>query len=164
MRSLALALALALLTVTATVLGCKTAGQQPPAPPPATADPGDIITLLNQRRADAGCPGVEPDARLSTAAQRHAIDMRDRGIRDHTGSDGSSPQARIEAAGFRPASTGEIIFWGTGSAGPPEAVKGWMDSPPHRKIIEECGFTHAGAAALRAEGQYFAVTTFGRPA
>jgi hypothetical protein len=41
----------------------------------------------------------------------------------HTGSDGSSPQARIADAGYTQTGyTGEIVYWGTGSAATPTAA------------------------------------------
>jgi len=126
---------------------------------------GEVIGLINQRRAEAGCPPVDPEERLAAAARRQAVDMRDNDVHDHTGSDGSSPRERVEAAGFTPvATTGEILLWGSGSTSAQQAVDAWMASPPHRQIIEQCIFTHAGAGVLQAEGRYFVVVAFARPA
>jgi uncharacterized protein YkwD len=152
---------LACLTAT---LGCAAPRQKPPQQP-GTGEQQQVVALVNQKRAEAGCPPVNPDDRLASAASRQANDMRDKGVRDHTGSDGSSPRERIEAAGFTPiAATGEILLWGTGSTSPQQAVDAWMASPPHREIIEKCIFTDAGAAVLQADSRYFAVVAFGRPA
>lgn len=142
------------------LLGCA-------APSPQQQQPGatDVIGLLNQKRAEAGCPPVSPDERLVTAARRQAEDMRDNGVKDHTGSDGSRPRERIEAAGFTPAATtGEILLWGSGSTSAQQAVDAWMKSQPHREVIEHCDFTHAGAVILQAENRYFGAVAFGRPA
>jgi len=142
------------------LLGCTA-----PSPQPQQQEQEQVVSLLNQKRAEAGCKPVNSDDRLAAAAHRQAVDMRDNGVQDHTGSDGSGPRERIEAAGFTPvAVTGEILLWGTGSTTPQRAVDAWMASPPHRKVIEECGFTHAGAVVLEAEARYFAVVAFASPA
>lgn len=94
------------------------------------------------------CGPLRDDPRLRAAAQRHADDMLRTGLSGHIGSDGSSPQTRIAEAGYaRPPATGEIVFWGTGSAATPtQALDSWMQSPPHRGIIGNCVFTSGGFA------------------
>lgn len=69
----------------------------------------------------------------------------------HTGSDGSSPQVRIADAGYTQAGyTGEIGYWGTGSAATPAAaIDWWMKSPPHRAIILNCIFANVRFAFAR---------------
>jgi uncharacterized protein YkwD len=126
----------------------------------APSEEGAVISLINEQRAEAGCPAVAPDERLVTAARRHATDMRDRGVREHPGSDGSTPERRIADAGFAPATaTGEIIYWSEPSGDPRAAVAAWMDSPAHRDVIRTCRFTHAGAGVVAGPG-YAAVVTF----
>lgn len=108
---------------------------------PATA----VYNGVNQLRQ--GCGAINDDPRLTEAAQRHADDMLRNGVNGHIGSDGSSPQARINAAGYRSSYSGEIVFWGTGSAATPkEALDMWMQSPPHRDIILNCAYNAGGFA------------------
>jgi len=124
-------------------------GPEPSAGPGAPAEENGIVSLINERRAQAGCPALTADERLTAAARRHAADMRDRGVRDHTGSDGSTAQRRIADAGFTPATaTGEILYWSEGAADAGAAVAAWMDSPAHRDVIGTCRFTHAGAGVV----------------
>ena len=79
--------------------------------------------------------------------------MLQNGLGGHIGSDGSSPQARIADSGYtRSGYTGEIVYWGTGSAGTPSAaLDAWMESPPHRAILVNCAFT-AGGFAVASDG------------
>jgi uncharacterized protein YkwD len=151
------------------LLMCATAACGPPdrtgGPPDAPADApsqeGAIVALINEHRAEAGCPAVTPDEHLATAARRHATDMRDRGVRDHPGSDDSTPQQRIADAGFTPTTaTGEIIYWSEPTGDPRAAVAGWMNSPAHRDVIRTCRFTHAGAGVVTGPG-FAAVVDFG---
>lgn len=123
----------------------------------------NMISLINQKRAAVSCPALVRDQNLTAAANRHAADMRDHGVRDHQGSDGSTPQNRIAEAGFAPASaTGEIMYWSDQASSYTAAVNWWMNSPPHKAIIENCTYTHIGIGVLYPGGtKYFAVGDFG---
>ncbi|MFA5711302.1 CAP domain-containing protein [Mycolicibacterium sp.] len=127
---------------------------------PAHADDA-LLQGVNGLRP--GCPPIVADPRLSAAAQRHANDMLATGVGGHAGSDGSSPRARITAAGYTaPGSTGEIVFWGTGAAAnSASALDWWMNSPPHRALIVNCAFTAAGVATARNGTKLTAVVEFG---
>ena len=107
------------------------------------------------------CGPIGDDPRLTEAAQQHADDMLRNGVSGHIGSDGSSPQARIAAAGYRSRYSGEIVFWGTGSAATPkEALDMWMQSPPHRAIILNCAYTAGGFATAWDGNKMTAVGDF----
>jgi uncharacterized protein YkwD len=131
---------------------------------PAHADnPGAVLySGVNQLRQ--GCAMIGDDPRLTEAAQRHANDMLKNGLNGHIGSDGSSPQARITDAGYRTRYSGEVVFWGTGSAANPrEALDLWMQSPPHRAIILNCGYTAAGFATASDGNKMTIVGDFAAP-
>ena len=87
------------------------------------------------------------------------------GVGGHIGSDGSSPQARIADAGYtRTGYTGEIVYWGTGSAATPSAALDlWMESPAHRAIILNCAFTAGGFAIASDGNKMTAVGDFAGP-
>ncbi|VEG55632.1 Allergen V5/Tpx-1 family protein [Mycolicibacterium aurum] len=135
------------------------------AGPSAQADAratGIYVGVNQQRQA---CGAVSEDARLTAAAQRHADDMLRNSAFSHTGSDGSSPRARMSDAGYGSAgSTGEIVFWATGSAATAEsAIAFWMQSPGHRAIILNCGFTAGGFATASDGNMMTAVGDFAGP-
>jgi Cysteine-rich secretory protein family len=111
------------------------------------------------------CGVIGDDPRLTLAAQRHADDMLKNGVGGHIGSDGSSPRARITDAGYVTTSyTGEIVYWGTGSAATPSiALDSWMGSPAHRAIILNCAFTAAGFATASDGNKMTAVGDFAGP-
>ncbi|MDA2889762.1 CAP domain-containing protein [Mycolicibacterium sp. BiH015] len=127
----------------------------------------DVATGLyagvNQLRQS--CGAVRQDPRLTAAAQRHANDMLTNSNFSHVGSDGSSPGARMAAAGFSQATaTGEIVFWATGSSATADAALGfWMGSPGHRAIILNCEFAAAGFATASNGTMMTAVGDFASP-
>lgn len=122
-----------------------------------------LHTGVNQLRQTCGAIGDDP--RLTVAAQRHANDMLQNRNYSHTGSDGSSPRARIAEAGYGTAeSTGEIVYWATGSAANANAALAfWMDSPGHRAIILNCAFTKGGFATAWDGNMMTAVVDFAGP-
>lgn len=131
----------------------------------ARADDSGTAVYNGVSRLRQTCGALGDDPRLTVAAQRHADDMLKNGVRGHIGSDGSSPQARITDAGYaRAGHTGEIVYWGTGSAATPSvALDQWMDSPPHRAIILNCAFTAAGFATAWDGNKMTAVGDFAGP-
>jgi uncharacterized protein YkwD len=137
-----------------------------PPPPPAPAAPkrepisvggtmGEVISLTNQRRREAGCGDLAPDARLTRAAQGHASDMNEKGYFDHVSRDGRRFEQRVRAAGY-PRPGAEIIAKGQTSAS--QVVREWMASPSHRSAMLTCAFTTVGAAR---SGNYW-VQEFGK--
>lgn len=131
----------------------------------ARADDSGNAVYSGVSRLRQACGVIGDDPRLTAAAQRHADDMLTHGVDGHIGSDGSSPQTRIRDAGYvRTSYTGEIVYWGTGSAATPSvAVAQWMGSPPHRAIILNCAFTAAGFATASDGNKMTAVGDFAAP-
>jgi len=120
--------------------------------PGTSSVPGkNLLTLINDKRAAAGCaevgaPGTPP-------------------LNDiHTGTDGSNPGARIADAGYSPISLwGEIVYTASGAPYNTEqaTIDWWMNSPPHRANIQNCGFKNAGVGLLYPGGvQWIAVVDF----
>jgi len=132
---------------------------------PARADDLGTAVYNGVNRLRQTCAAIGDDPRLTVAAQRHANDMLNTGVDGHSGSDGSSPQARIADAGYTQTGyTGEIVYWGTGSAATPTAaLDSWMKSPSHRAIIVNCAFTAGGFATAWDGNKMTAVGDFAGP-
>jgi uncharacterized protein YkwD len=131
---------------------------------PARADDPGAAVYSGVNRLRQACGLIGDDPRLTEAAQRHANDMLTNGLNGHIGSDGSSPQVRITDAGYRSRYSGEVVFWGTGSAAnPSEALDMWMQSPPHRAIILNCAYTAAGFATASNGNKMTVVGDFAAP-
>lgn len=117
-----------------------------PAPPPAApARPSgplaQVVDLINQERADAGCGPLTVDPRISRAAQKHSEDMASRGYFEHDTPEGRDFESRMTAEGY-PEPGGENIAKGQDDA--PQVVREWMDSASHRRNIEDCSFRTTG--------------------
>ncbi len=135
----------------------------------------NLLDLINQKRAAAGCAPVSGNNQLRAAADKHAVDIRDHPghfgapgtkppVDIHVGTDSSTIEMRIAAAGYSPKSRwGEIVYTASGPPGNTEeaAIDWWMHSDGHRKIIETCSFKEAGVGLLYPNGvQWIAVVDF----
>jgi uncharacterized protein YkwD len=145
--------------------------------PGTSSVPGQkLLDLINAKRAAVGCPAVTGSDQLRVAAEGHAVDIRDHPAyfgppgttppNDiHSGTDGSNPGQRIAAAGYSPLSLwGEIVYTASGPPGNNEqaTIDWWMNSPPHKGNIENCGFKNAGVGLLYPGGTaWIAVVDFG---
>jgi uncharacterized protein YkwD len=91
-----------------------------------------ILSLLNNARAEAKLAPLKLNGRLSFSAQSHSDDMACNNFVGHSGSDGSSVQVRVAASGYVASSYGEIIY---ASGTPQEAVNWWMSDKTHSDVI-----------------------------
>jgi uncharacterized protein YkwD len=118
-----------------------------PAAPAAPGIEGQVLTLVNQARATAGCAPLVADSALAAVARAHSADMRDRDYFDHDTPEGLSPFDRAEQAGISYARAENIAY---GQANPTEVMDDWMTSPGHRDNILDCELTKLGVGV--AEG------------
>ncbi|WP_345381523.1 CAP domain-containing protein [Pseudonocardia yuanmonensis] len=127
-------------------------------PRPAADGPlGQVVTLTNRARAAAGCGPLTSDARIARAAQAHSDDMAAQGYFAHDSLDGRDFADRIAAAGY-PSPGAENIA--RGQRTPAAVVEAWLNSPGHRRNIEDCSLTTIGVG-LATDGYYW-TQDFGR--
>lgn len=111
-------------------------------PAPSPGDSGDnsdsangdlkgLLEEVNAARAKRGLSAIAIDTKLSCAAQKHSLDIGEKRICGHTGSDGSSPWSRSSSCGT--SANGEIVACGQGDA--KSAVQAWTFSPGHAAIM-----------------------------
>lgn len=91
-----------------------------------------LLSLLNNARAEAKLAPLNISGRLSAAAQGHSDDMACNNFVGHTGSDGSSIQARVGASGYAASYSEEVIF---ASGTPQDAFNWWINDKAHRDAI-----------------------------
>ncbi len=152
--ALALSAALATLARPPSVLAAEPGSSVAVAPAAQTAADDvaqRVVDLTNQERAKAGLPPLTLDPALSSAALAHSQDMADHDYFSHTGSDGSTVDQRIKAAGYSPLwAYGENIA--AGQPTPEDVVSAWMSSAGHRANILNSGYEHIGVGYVYAAG------------
>jgi uncharacterized protein YkwD len=100
-----------------------------------------MLSLINHSRTSRGLHAVSTHGSLHVAARSHSRDMIRRDYFAHSSLSGLGVSTRARRAGYSVGgwsrwSVGEVIAWGSGSLGTPQAIfKAWMHSSGHRKII-----------------------------
>lgn len=101
---------------------------------------------------------------LSDAAQVHAQDMACNQLFEHTGSDGSTPQDRVEEVGYTAIVTENI--YGSNPPLSPEEVKEWWrldtEEPAHGENLISTEYTEIGIGYAFFEDFGYYVVVFGK--
>ncbi|MER7053624.1 MULTISPECIES: CAP domain-containing protein [unclassified Streptomyces] len=118
-----------------------------------------VLSLVNEERAAAGCSPVTANDRLTRAADDYSDVMASSGVMSHTGPDGSTMASRVEAAGYQWSTLGENIARGQGSAA--SVMDSWMKSPGHRANILNCSFEELGVGVHFGDGGPWWTQNFG---
>jgi len=120
--------------------------------------PGEIVNLINKARTGAGLAALTVNSQLASAAKGHSIDMACFSLLSHTGSNGSTVQQRISAAGYSASFSEEMIY---ASGYPQDAFNWWMGDPTHHDIIFDTRVTDIGVGYAyvsdSAYGGYYTV-------
>ena len=118
----------------------------------------EVENLINTARGQASLNKLSINQQLTAAAQGHSVDMACHSLLSHTGSNGSTIDQRIVAAGYTPTNYIEIIY---GSGTPQEAFNWWMNDPVHHDAILDKGVTEMGGGyayvASSTYGEYYTV-------
>lgn len=122
-----------------------------------------LETLINDARTEAGVPALTVNAQLTEAAESHAADMLCNDYFSPMGLDGSTPEERVETAGFDASLVTENLFALHPAFGgnPQSAVDWWMGNPDARADLLNENTTVMGIAYASSEdslfGGYFVV-------
>jgi uncharacterized protein YkwD len=108
---------------------------------------GQIVSLVNTERADAGCDPVAEEPHLDTAAQKHSDDMSDRDYFSHDTPEGAHFDERIRAAGYGKPGAENIAKGATSAA---QVMQMWMNSSGHRANILNCSLTKLGVGVTKS--------------
>jgi uncharacterized protein YkwD len=114
--------------------------------PAQTENKSSILSILSQVRVVNGLAPLALNPALEKAAQEHSDDMARKGYVDHVGSDGSSPEERIYAAGYPAWSSlrvaGEIVY--AGNKGFSEALTYLLDDDAQKRVLLNNHFREIG--------------------
>jgi len=124
-----------------------------------------VVSAVYTLQQQAGCTNdVISDNALTLAAQWHAEDMmNNRNINDDTGSDGSSPQDRANAAGFRGKAAETVAINPAIAISSLELVDQWYGNPDDMAIIRDCANTSIGVWSDNSLDRTVVVAVYGQP-
>jgi uncharacterized protein YkwD len=137
--------------------------------PPAQADNkrlnSAVVSAVYTFQHQAGCTNdVIRNNSLTLAAEWHAEDMiNNRNINDDTGSDGTSPQDRANAAGFRGKAAETVAINPANAISSFELVNQWYANPDDMAIIRDCANTSIGVWSNNALDRTVVVAVYGQP-
>ena len=122
----------------------------------------DVYTIQH----NAGCTNdVIRNNALTLAAEWHADDMlNNRNINDDTGSDGSTPQDRANAAGFRGKVAETVAINPALSISNLELIRQWYYDPGAMAIMSDCANTAMGVWSENSLDRTVVVAMYGQPA
>lgn len=142
-----------------------------PVLPDLPAAEAAIVQMTNAFRAENKLTPVRQNPQLVAAARAYAKKLASYEALSHT-ADGTTPSQRIASTGYRFCQVGENLASILDTRGftsndyAQRAVKGWEESPGHRKNMLLPFVTETGVAVMRAspnEPKYIAVQLFARP-
>jgi uncharacterized protein YkwD len=123
----------------------------------AVAMKNRVVELMNAQRVAHGCMPLTVNPHLTAAAQRHSVDMALNDFFSHIGSDGSTMDQRMRAAGYIPRKYAENVSAGQDT---PEAVVATlMASPSHRASILDCELQEVGIGYYHQPDDQYSVLT-----
>ena len=113
-----------------------------------------ILREVNRVRSDRGLRQLAASHGLQAAAAFQSKALLAQGVFEHDSSGGGTFSDRLRrfyAVGTsRSWSVGENLLWGQDGIDAPTAVKLWLESPEHRKIMLDPGWREFGAGAVAA--------------
>ena len=124
-----------------------------------------LQTLINDERTSAGVPALTVNAQLTEAAEAHAAEMICNDYLSHIGLDGSTPEDRVEEAGFSASLVLENLYALHPAYGgnPQSAVDWWIGDPDSRQDLLNPDTSVVGIAYVTSDesllGGYFVVVS-----
>jgi uncharacterized protein YkwD len=124
-----------------------------------------VVSAVYTFQHQVGCTNdVIRNNSLTLAAEWHAEDMiNNRNINDDTGSDGTSPQDRANAAGFRGKAAETVAINPANAISSFELVNQWYANPDDMAIIRDCANTSIGVWSDNALDRTVVVAVYGQP-
>jgi uncharacterized protein YkwD len=128
-----------------------------------------LVQAINRQRVKHGLMKVRCNAKLVTASQGHSTDMGQQQYFAHNSLSGELWSSRLIRYGYTKTGytfwkTGENIFKCSGlyAAFAQTAVKAWMHSPMHKKVILTRRFREVGVGAVMSGDTKYVTLDLGR--
>lgn len=124
-----------------------------------------VVSAVYTLQHQSGCTNdVIRNNALTLAAELHAEDMMsNRDLNGDTGSDGSTPQGRANAAGFRGRAAETVAINPAIAISSLELVNQWYYNPDDMAIIRDCANTNIGVWSDNSMDRTVVVAVYGQP-
>ncbi len=125
-----------------------------------------VISAVNAYRAQNNLPPYTVNPLLAQAAQSHAIDMACNNLFGHGGSDGSTPQSRIKAAGYVAVDVSENVYGSYPPLSGQDVVNWWRNDQTdirHNQNLLSTTFTEIGIGYAFFGNYGYYVIDFAKP-
>jgi uncharacterized protein YkwD len=121
----------------------------------------NVYTIQHQ----AGCTNdVKINPQLQLAAQWHTTDvLNNRSLDGDTGSDGSTPQIRANAAGYRGRVSETVAVNSALAISGVELINQWYYDPAYFAIMSDCAYTQIGVWSENSIDRTVVVALYGHP-
>jgi len=120
-----------------------------------------VLAEINTVRTRNGLVALRFSTKLAAAADQHSLSMARRGYFTHESADGTPFWKRVQryygSSHYGFWSVGENLLWASPSVDSAGAVRMWMQSPEHRKVMLTAQWREIGLSAVHvasAPGTY----------
>ena len=159
-----LAAALAALVIAAPAAGAvdggktRTGVRNPSAllrPSTINALESGVLAEVNSYRRSHGLVPLRLSSRLTAAAGAHSRAMATKGFFAHESADGTAFWKRVQryypSRRFRTWSVGETLLWSSPGVDAAGALRMWVNSPPHRRVLLNGRWREVGLSAVHVK-------------
>ena len=131
---------------------------------PSTAQMEETVRQqINKIRQAQGLSQLRNNEKLAAVARNYSQKMQQQNFFAHTSPDGDTMVQRVHSKGIFYLMIGENLFMCTNVPQPvPASVKGWMNSPGHRKNILHPEYRETGIGVWRKGNTYYFTQLFMR--
>jgi uncharacterized protein YkwD len=126
----------------------------------------DVVANVYTIQHQAGCTNdVKISPQLQLAAEWHANDvLNNRALDDDSGSDGSTPQGRANAAGYRGVVAETVAINPAVAISGIEIINNWYFRPDYMAIMSNCANSQMGVWSVNSLDRMVVVAVYGQPA
>ena len=147
------------------VLGGAIAGMPAAAADNKRLNDGVVANVYTVQQQHGCANDVTISPQLQLAAEWHANDvLNNRALDGDIGSDGSTPQARADAAGYKGVVAQTVAINPALAINGVEIMNQWYYRPDYLAIMSDCANTRMGVWSVNSLDRSVVVAVYGKPA
>lgn len=124
-----------------------------------------VVANVYTMQHHAGCTNdITINPQLQLAAQRHTLDvLNNRNLDGDIGSDGSTPQDRVNAAGYQGQAAETVAINQTIAISGNDLLNRWYYDPAYNAIMSNCANSQMGVWSENSPDRTVVVAVYGQP-